>query len=49
MNCYEQNLDITVEMSKQSRLHYRCGSAFILFTVIVGMFVYLLYRQILYG
>lgn len=43
INCYEQNLDITVEnVQKQSRLHYRCGSSFILFTVIVGMFVYLL-------
>jgi uncharacterized protein YqhQ len=26
----------------QSRLHYRCGSSFILFTVIVGMFIYFL-------
>ncbi|MCC9087760.1 DUF1385 domain-containing protein [Bacillus pumilus] len=43
INCYEQNLDITVEnVQSQSRLHYRCGSSFILFTVIVGMFVYLL-------
>lgn len=43
INCYEQNLPITVEnVQKQSRLHYRCGSSFILFTIIVGMFVYLL-------
>ncbi|NLS40312.1 DUF1385 domain-containing protein [Bacillus subtilis] len=43
INCYEQNLPITVEnVQNQSRLHYRCGSSFILFTIIVGMFVYLL-------
>jgi uncharacterized protein YqhQ len=43
INCYENDLPITVEnVQKQSRLHYRCGSSFILFTVIVGMFVYLL-------
>ncbi|MED0771904.1 DUF1385 domain-containing protein [Bacillus siamensis] len=43
INCYEQNLPITIEnVQKQSRLHYRCGSSFILFTIIVGMFVYLL-------
>lgn len=43
INCYEQNLPVTVEnVQRQSRLHYRCGSSFILFTVIVGMFVYLL-------
>lgn len=43
INCYEQNFPITVEnVQNQSRLHYRCGSSFILFTIIVGMFVYLL-------
>ncbi|MCY9174958.1 DUF1385 domain-containing protein [Bacillus inaquosorum] len=43
INCYEQNLPITVQnVQNQSRLHYRCGSSFILFTIIVGMFVYLL-------
>src|SRR5690606_23673486 len=26
----------------QSRLHFRCGSSFMLFTVIVGMFIYFL-------
>ncbi|WP_411830090.1 DUF1385 domain-containing protein [Metasolibacillus meyeri] len=41
INCHEAGLDLTVEnVQKQSRLHYRCGSSFILFTVIVGMFVY---------
>lgn len=43
INCYEANLDLTVaNVQKQSRLHYRCGSSFILFTVIVGMFIYFL-------
>lgn len=43
INTFENNLALTVEnVRKQSRLHYRCGSSFILFTVIVGMFVYLL-------
>lgn len=41
INCYEAGLELTVEnVQKQSRLHYRCGSSFILFTVIVGMFIY---------
>jgi len=43
INAYENGLTLTVEnVQKQSRLHYRCGSSFILFTVIVGVFVYLL-------
>ncbi|MFY4776275.1 DUF1385 domain-containing protein [Metabacillus sp. RGM 3146] len=43
INCYEGGLPLTVEnVQKQSRLHYRCGSSFILFTVIVGVFVYML-------
>lgn len=43
INCYEANLPLTVEnVQKSSRLHYRCGSSFILFTVLVGMFIYLL-------
>ncbi|GAA3322100.1 hypothetical protein GCM10020331_040620 [Ectobacillus funiculus] len=43
INAYESNLPLTVEnVQAQTRLHYRCGSSFILFTVIVGMFVYLL-------
>ena len=41
INCHEAGLPLTVEnVQKQSRLHYRCGSSFILFTVFVGMFVY---------
>lgn len=43
INCYESGAEITVKnVQAQSRLHYRCGSSFILFTVIVGMFVYFL-------
>jgi uncharacterized protein YqhQ len=43
INTYENNLELTVEnVQGQSRLHYRCGSSFILFTVIVGVFVYTL-------
>lgn len=41
INCYEAGMELTVEnVQKQSRLHYRCGSSFILFTVFVGMFTY---------
>ncbi|MGM7635531.1 DUF1385 domain-containing protein [Bacillus sp. Hm123] len=43
INAYENNQALTVEnVQAASRLHYRCGSSFILFTVIVGMFVYTL-------
>ncbi len=43
INAYENGLPMTVEnVQSQSRLHYRCGSSFILFTVIVGMFIYFL-------
>ena len=43
INAYENNLSLTVEnVQKQTRLHYRCGSSFIIFTVIIGMFVYFL-------
>ncbi len=43
INAYENGLPMTVEnVQAQSRLHYRCGSSFILFTVIVGMFIYFL-------
>src|SRR5690625_6110117 len=42
INAYENNLPLTVEnVQKQSRLHYRCGSSFILFTVIIGIVVYM--------
>ncbi|WP_226667578.1 DUF1385 domain-containing protein [Metabacillus litoralis] len=43
INAYESNLPLTVEnVQSSSRLHYRCGSSFILFTIIVGIFVYTL-------
>ena len=43
INCHESGAEITVaNVQAQSRLHYRCGSSFILFTVFVGMFVYFL-------
>jgi uncharacterized protein YqhQ len=43
INCFESGNELTVaNVQASSRLHYRCGSSFILFTVIVGMFVYLL-------
>jgi uncharacterized protein YqhQ len=42
INAFENNQPLTVEsVQQQSRLHYRCGSSFILFTVIVGVFVYM--------
>ncbi|MCM3597162.1 DUF1385 domain-containing protein [Metabacillus idriensis] len=43
INCYENEMPLTIEnVQKQTRLHYRCGSSFLLFTVIVGVFVYML-------
>ena len=43
INTFEAGKELTVEnVQAHSRLHYRCGSSFILFTVIVGVFVYLL-------
>ncbi|MBA2873435.1 DUF1385 domain-containing protein [Thermaerobacillus caldiproteolyticus] len=42
INAFESCQPLTVENVQQaSRLHYRCGSSFILFTVIVGVFVYM--------
>lgn len=43
INTYEAGKELTIEnVQAHSRLHYRCGSSFILFTVIVGVFVYML-------
>ncbi|MBS4191247.1 DUF1385 domain-containing protein [Bacillus sp. FJAT-49705] len=43
INAFENGKNLTVKnVQAQSRLHYRCGSSFILFTVLVGVFVYLL-------
>lgn len=42
INAFENGVPLTVEhVQQQSRLHYRCGSSFILFTVIVSVFVYM--------
>lgn len=42
INTFESGAELTVEnVQAHSRLHYRCGSSFILFTVIVGTFVYM--------
>lgn len=44
INCFENGLELTVKnVQAQSRLHYRCGSSFILFTVFVGLFLYLFF------
>jgi uncharacterized protein YqhQ len=43
INAFEAGKELTVKnVQEASRLHYRCGSSFILFTVIIGVFVYLL-------
>lgn len=43
INTFESGMPLTVEnVQSHSRLHYRCGSSFMLFTVIVGVFVYML-------
>lgn len=41
ISAYEAGQELTIEnVQKQSRLHYRCGSSFIIFTVIVGVIIY---------
>lgn len=41
INAYESGAELTVEnVQKQSTLHYRCGSSFIILTVIVGVVLY---------
>ncbi|GAK03345.1 LOW QUALITY PROTEIN: YqhQ protein [Geomicrobium sp. JCM 19037] len=43
INAYEANRSLTVQnVQEYSRLHYRCGSSFMLFTVIIGVMIYLL-------
>ncbi|KAB7670002.1 DUF1385 domain-containing protein [Bacillus sp. B1-b2] len=45
INAYESGKELTVEnVQAASRLHYRCGSSFMLFTVIVGLFLYLFFQ-----
>nr|WP_157279957.1 DUF1385 domain-containing protein [Paenibacillus swuensis] len=41
ISAYEAGVELTVSnVQKFSTLHYRCGSSFIIFTVIVGVFIY---------
>lgn len=41
ISAYEAGEELTVSnVQKYSRLHYRCGSSFIVFTVIVGVVIY---------
>lgn len=41
ISAFESGDELTVRnVQKQSRLHYRCGSSFIIFTVIVGVIIY---------
>lgn len=41
MNTYESDDGLTVEnVKKHSRLHYRCGSSFILFSAMIGIMIY---------
>ncbi|ASS98887.1 DUF1385 domain-containing protein [Geobacillus thermocatenulatus] len=42
INAFEAGWPLTVEhVQRASRLHYRCGSSFILFTVMISLFLYL--------
>lgn len=42
INAFERNQALSTDnVQNNSRLHYRCGSSFILFTVIVGFVVYM--------
>ncbi|MEK0314281.1 DUF1385 domain-containing protein [Cohnella sp. 56] len=41
ISAYEAGVDLTVEnVQRFTRLHYRCGSSFLVFTVIVGVVLY---------
>ncbi|WP_142504306.1 DUF1385 domain-containing protein [Melghirimyces algeriensis] len=41
INAYESGMELTIEnVQKQSTLHYRCGSSFIILTVLVGVILY---------
>jgi len=44
ISAYEAGVELTVKNVQQfSTLHYRCGSSFIVFTVIVGVVIYSLF------
>ncbi|OYD09993.1 DUF1385 domain-containing protein [Paludifilum halophilum] len=41
INAYESGVELTIDrVQKQSTLHYRCGSSFIILTIIVGVVLY---------
>lgn len=41
ITAYEHGVELTIEnVQKFTRLHYRCGSSFIVLSVIVGVFIY---------
>lgn len=41
ISAYEAGVDLTVDnVQRFTRLHYRCGSSFLVFTVIVGVVIY---------
>ncbi|NLL70936.1 MAG: DUF1385 domain-containing protein [Epulopiscium sp.] len=43
INCYEKGLPLTVENAKkQTRLHKRCGTSFLLIVMLVSIFVFML-------
>ncbi|GAA0135690.1 DUF1385 domain-containing protein [Paenibacillus sp. YSY-4.3] len=45
ITAYEHGEELTVKnVQKYSRLHYRCGSSFIILTVIVGVIIYSLFH-----
>ncbi len=45
INAYEAGVELTVEnVQKFSTLHYRCGSSFIIFTVLIGVIVYSMFH-----
>lgn len=45
INAFESGVELTVQnVQKFSTLHYRCGSSFIIFTVLVGVVVYSLFH-----
>lgn len=46
INAFEAGSPLTVEnVKKYSRFHYRCGSSFIILSVIIGVIIYSLYNQ----
>ncbi|OEF95501.1 hypothetical protein BHF71_04730 [Vulcanibacillus modesticaldus] len=45
INAFEAGEELTVEnVKKYSRFHYRCGSSFIIFSVVIGVLIYSFYN-----